>query len=297
MSVEQPARPAESDELAKHPAATFGKRAQLAGWRVEYRVARGPLTVRRRPAEPNEHGKYALVSVVETVDTLGVRAAHPDGRRLAAWWVGRAFGEGWAASPRHNAAPLGIRALTSYLTEIEIVEEETVNEEQEQGPVSALAEKSRASFEEWHTARRPSFPEDDREACELVAESYVAGYVAARAHASEEAGDAYGEGYAAGLAALTNHAQAWVKTQRRLDALRPGDVILGKGDRWWIVASTGGPRGNQAAVTATSGDEEVTVAGDKARKIDVVEPIATADALAALRELGAEPIAGEGAVA
>src|SRR5207244_1980315 len=116
---EQWARPATADELGKHPATTFGAKATATGWTVDYRAARGPLTTKRRPAEPNEHGKYALVSVTELVDTVGVRAAHPDGRRIAAWWIGRAFGEGWAASPRRNARALGIRALTSYLTETE----------------------------------------------------------------------------------------------------------------------------------------------------------------------------------
>ncbi len=105
-AVEQWARP--TTPPATHPATKFGAKATAAGWRVEYRAARGPLTVRRRPDEPDERGKYALVSVVEVVDTLGVRAAHPDGRRLAAWWVGTAFGEGWVASPRRNARSLGI---------------------------------------------------------------------------------------------------------------------------------------------------------------------------------------------
>jgi hypothetical protein len=279
--VEQWATPV--DAPAKHPAATFGKRAQLAGWTVDYRHARGPLTTRRRPDEPNEQGKFALVETVELVDTLGVRACHPDGRRIAAWWVGRTFGEGWAASPRRNARPLGIRALTRYLTEIE--EENVVNEEKAEhwGEIQAAAHKACTDLAE----ETESHPEDwDGEA------AFFDGFTAGHAAAAEQAGDAYGEGYAAGLAAVAGHAQVWVKTTRRLDALRPGDVILGKGDRWFIVDRVipNGPPGKRTKIIAYGSSMPVTVEADSARMVDVVERVAVADALATLKSEGIVPV-------
>jgi hypothetical protein len=279
--VEQWAHPVDPPD--KHPAGTFGKRAQLAGWTVEYRAARGPLTVRRRPDEPDERGKYALVETTELVDTLGVRAAHPDGRRIAAWWVGRAFSEGWAAGPRRNARPLGIRALTAYLTEIE---EENVNE---------TTTEHRPMVETWAAEAIADGALMDNISDPV--DGYLRGYHDGYARSSEEHGDAYGEGYAAGLAAVVGRVQVWVKTRKRLDALRPGDVILGKGDRWWIVDANCPDVGGQRKVIAYHRDEPKTIQADGQRKVDVVEPIALADALAALRDLGATPIADEDAVA
>jgi hypothetical protein len=79
-----------------------------------------------------------------------------------------------------------------------------------------------------------------------------------------------------------------VKTRRRLDALRPGDVILGKGDRWWIVAMSYAET-RQWYVEADSAGETVNVQGDPKRLVDVVEPIALADALDALKAGGIVP--------
>ena len=124
------------------------------------------------------------------------------------------------------------------------------------------------------------------------ADCWVAGYTDGHAAAVEKSGDAYGEGYAAGLAAALGHDVVWVKARRRLSQLAPGDVILGKGGKWWIVDSVmpDGPPGRRTKVVARSGEEEpVTVAGDAKRMVDVVEQIAVADALAALKAEGIEP--------
>lgn len=262
-----------------HPAAKFGEKARAAGWTVEYRGARGPVTVRRRPAEPNEQGKYALVEVTTTEDTTGARGRHPDGRALAAWWIGTTFGEGWAASPRRNARQLGIRALTAYLTEDEIEEENVSTPEEKR---AAIEGEARAAWVQLCDSEVGPFDEDS---------IYSMGYLAGHAAAAEKAGDAYGEGYAAGVAAVAGHGRVWVTTRRRLDALRPGDVILGKGAKWWVVDSTAEGR-RQVEVHACSRSEWVTVAGDAKRLVDVVEPIDLADALAALKDadMGGERI-------
>ena len=276
-----PAHPV--DPPATHPAATFGKRAQLAGWRVEYRAARGPLTVRRRPDEPDERGKYALASVVEVADTLGVRAQHPDGRRIAAWWVGRGFGEGWVASPRRNARRLGIRALTAHLTETE--EAAPMPEpEKERERTSALFAAAKAAFDAGAEERQAS------SSARMPHNLFTAGYLAGTDAANERAGNAFEEGYAQGLAAVAGQARVWVKARRRLDALRPrsesypGDVVLGKGDRWWIVTEYHALPARQWHVIAYSGEERLDVRSDRKRYVDVVEEIALADALAALKE-------------
>jgi hypothetical protein len=98
--------------------------------------------VKRRPAEPNEHGKYALVEATDLVDTIGVRARTPTGGASPPGGSGAHFGEGWAASPRRNARPLGIRALTSYLTETDDEEENVSTEQEKRGQIEEAAEKA-----------------------------------------------------------------------------------------------------------------------------------------------------------
>jgi hypothetical protein len=296
-----PARPIDPDELrtviervsektgkplkpkiVSHPAVAFGDKAEAAGWRVDYQIGRGPHTTRRRPAEPNEHGKYALIEATSIVDTVGLRAQHPDRRRIAALWVGDSLDEAWAASPRRNARKLGIRDLTKYLTE---TEEDEMEQEKERAP--------RSMVETWAAEALADGALMDN--MSDAGDGYVSGYRDGYSKATEQGGDAYSEGYAAALAAVAGHTQIWVKARRRLDALRPrsesypGDVVLGKDGRWWIVTTWGPLADKRWSVRATSGDDAVEVTGDPARLVDVVEQIATAAALAALKDGGLGP--------
>lgn len=43
-----------------------------------------------------------------------------------------------------------------------------------------VKEEARTRFEQWHTARRPSFPEDEREYADLIAEAWIDGFLAGR---------------------------------------------------------------------------------------------------------------------
>lgn len=282
-------------KVVNTPAALFGARAEAAGWAVEYRYARGPLAKRTRPDEPNEHGKYALVTTITVVDTIGVRARHPDGRAVVAWWIGSedswGFGEGWAASPRRNARALGKNDLTAYLTDEEVLPM-AEQEQKDATPIGVLFAQAKAAFDEGAENRQES------PAARMPHNLFTDGYLAGHAAASEKAGDAYGEGFAAGVAEVAGRGRAWVASRKRLDALRPGDVILGKKARWWIVGGFEDLGAKQWLVRASSGDDSTEVRGPANRLVDVVVEIDVAAALDVLKEgLDAKPARADGVAA
>lgn len=307
------------------PAAQIAEKARAAGWKVHGPLyARGPFTRGVRQEEPNADGKRPTIPVTTVEDSLAVRLVDPAGTHLVAWWAagksdaGRwvvcthpaghcprvEVGKGTKTDPRREAVDCNYRNISiedlKAIVEAGPRTEEAApmpEPEKEIGPVGKLAERARESFEAWHTARRPEFPETEKEACELVAEAWIGGYVAGTDRANEEAGNVAEEGYAQGLAAIAGHATVFVATRRRLDALKKGDVVLGKGKRWWIVEGSQALPARQWHAWAYSGEERLDVRSDAKRHVDVVEEIAIADALAALKADGLAPTPVASAVA
>ena len=314
-TVEQWARRPAPDELVvvsttktgrtsrrKRPAALLAERARELGWTVALHYARGPVTVGKRAEEPNANGVRSTIPVTTVEDTLALRLADPAGTRLVALWAaGKCEAWRWVdcshpagRCPRISdddpRVACNVRRITADALKTLI--EQGPRTEGEPAMPEEKDDERRSTIEEEAWRALDTLPDIPDDVGEIERYAFVEGYKYGHAAAVEKAGDAYGEGYAAGLAAALGHDVVWVKARRRLSQLKPGDVILGKGARWWIVesaAATDGVAGRSHSVTATSGGERVVVPGHPSRMVDVVEQIAVADALAALKAEGIEP--------
>lgn len=314
--VEVWARPATPDELVsisvsakgkttrrKRPAAALAEAATAKGWVVRGPLyARGPFTRGVRQEEPNADGVRPIIPTTTVEDSLALRLADPAGTRLVASWAGGKatagrwvvcthpagrcprveVGKGTKTDPRREAVDCNYRTIS--IEDLRAIVEAGPRTEEAAPMPEPEKEEARSKLEEEaQEAFDAVFTRDEAPGLGSVEASYVTGYLAGHDAANAKAGDAYGEGYAEGLAAIAGRATVFVPTRRRLDALRKGDVVLGKGGRWWIVEGSEAAPAGQWHAWAFSGAERLDVRSDRKRRVDVVEEIALADALAALK--------------
>lgn len=286
----------------KRPAAALAETARGLGWAVRGPLyARGPWTVGKRAEEPNANGVRPTIPTTTIEDSFALRLSDPAGTQLAASWCGGKaeawrwvicthpagrcprveIGAGTKLDPRREVLDCNVRRIP--LDELKAIvaagprtEEAAPMPEPEtdtaSAPRGALVEEAEEA------AHR-----DDNEASSAEREFFTRGYLAGHDAASAKAGDTFSEGYAAGLAAVAGREKVWVPAKRRLDALRPGDVILGKGEKWFTV-TTSEADGRDWCVVALAFDGPARVSGNRSRRVDVVEEIALADALTALKD-------------
>jgi len=95
---------------------------KLDGWSTQLRTATGQCAFGTLSADTDGNGKRHRVEVLETVDSVLIRARHVDGRALVALWIRRRRAPGWtldlAWRARHHGElaprPITARQLTAY---------------------------------------------------------------------------------------------------------------------------------------------------------------------------------------
>lgn len=285
-TIEVPARPATPDELVtvsvsektgrttrrQRPAALLAERARKLGWEIRGPLyARGPITQGKRQEEPNADGKWPTIQATTVEDSFGLRLSDPSGRRLAALWhAGGVECRAWTqcTHPLGRCPRLDDESIACNMRAITLEELKALID---QGP------------------RTEGEPAMDIEA--EAEKAFDAIFTEDRAPGLGSIEEAFTTGYHEGVQAVTGHATVWVKTQRRRDQIRPGDVILGRDHRWWTVAASLDTRAGRWGIRATSGDETLTVENRASQLVDVIEEIALAAAVEAAGELGAERVA------
>jgi len=76
------------------PTATRSLLRKLENWSTSVRHARGQLEFGSLSEDTDGNGKRHRVEVIDDVDSVLVRARHPDGRAVVALWI-RRHGQGW----------------------------------------------------------------------------------------------------------------------------------------------------------------------------------------------------------
>jgi hypothetical protein len=117
--------PAQQRDAAAHPipTAVSSLLARLDGWTHTTSHATGPCTFGGLSEETDGDGHHSQIEVVEQVDSVCVRACHPDGRAIVALWVRRPSKGRWtldtAFRAKHHDEPAPTRikatALAAYV--------------------------------------------------------------------------------------------------------------------------------------------------------------------------------------
>jgi hypothetical protein len=104
------------------PAAARTLLRQLDGWSTKVTHATGPCAFGGLSEGTDGNGKRRRIEVVETVESVVVRAAYVDGRALVALWIRRP-GKGWKLDLAwrgrhpgdHTPRPLTATELKAYV--------------------------------------------------------------------------------------------------------------------------------------------------------------------------------------
>lgn len=93
---------------------------KLDGWTHTVAHAHGPCQFNGLSAETDGDGHHKEIEVVEDVDSVCVRASHPDGRAFVALWLHRPSKGSWtletAFRARHHDEPAPVRLKATPLT-------------------------------------------------------------------------------------------------------------------------------------------------------------------------------------
>lgn len=120
-----PQRDAATPDETPPPRAVVTLMAKLTDWDAELKRAIGPVVFGGLSEDTNGDGKRRRVEITEDVDSIGLRANHPDGRALAALWIRRTGARNWTLDTAWRGAwpwepapkELTATELTAYVVE------------------------------------------------------------------------------------------------------------------------------------------------------------------------------------